>query len=332
MLNVFVTRPLLLDSQVWEEGYVRGFAAELCASTPATYHVVERVEDADLVLLLESNKHKTPKSIPRYLQESVLTGFCSNVCSVNYEDTPAGILRGLYTSLEGNRFDEAIHKSWPALYLPNERVYDADEPLIQNTRPNYLFSFVGSVSHPLRRRLIGRYAVPNPRYKVLESKSWYNHSREENMNYIDAILASNFALCPRGHSCYTHRIPEVMALGRVPVVIADGWIPFSIPEKDYFIRVPEKALDDLETILKTRRPEAEALGRRAREIWLKYFAKATRAQATTNAARELVARAAEPLTLAAYRRRWRSSHFKRANQMQLWQRAWQRYKSFARGG
>ena len=329
-MNVFVTRPAHFDSQPWEEGYAQGLAEELHVSAPGTYRIVEQAEEAEMVLLVESNKHKAAKSASLFLREPTLTGFCAKVCSINYEDTPAGFLRGLYTSLEGDKFDAAIHKSWPAFYLPNEKVYEADESRLWSTPPSYLFSFVGSVSHPFRRALIDRYSAPNPRYRVVESKGWYNHGTEENHGYIHNVLSSHFALCPRGHSCYTHRIAEVMALGRVPVVIADRWIPFSIPEKDYFIRVPEAAAGDLETILAARRPEAETLGRRARMIWLKYFAKATRARAAADAARDLVARAAEPLTLAAYRRRWHSARFRRANQLELWQRAWQKCKALSR--
>lgn len=319
-----------METQVWEGGYARGFSAEL-SEDPATRHtVVSRPKDADLIILMESNLHKRAQSIRGYLSEPVLLEHCSKVCCINYEDSPAGFLRGLYTSLEGGKFDPTLHKSWPAIFLPNEEIYKLTNEQIWNCRPIYRFTFVGSRSHPLRGELIRRFSNPAGKYKVLEAKSWYNHGPAELLSYVRDSLLSEFILCPRGHAGYTHRIAEAMALGRVPVIIADDWIPFSIPETDYFIRLPESKLDDLEDFLDEKQPEAATLGRRAREVWLKHFSRQGRAAAAVEAAVDLLTKRTASLSMPEYHRRWRSYHFQQLNQMTLWQRAWRRCRGALR--
>jgi hypothetical protein len=320
-MKVLTTRFDHLKAQVWEGGYAPGFSRELAGDPQSTYQVLHSPEAADLIVVMESNLHTGFEHIPVLRRERLLVDYCAKVSVINYEDRPSGFLRGLYSSLEGPRFDPSLHKSWPAIYLHNEEVYDVGEARIAGTRPARLFTFVGSLSHPLRARLVERYSQPSPLYHVREVNKWFNHDPEERADYVTQALLSRFVLCPRGHAQYTHRIAETMALGRVPVVLADGWIPFSIPEQDYFVRVPEADLGNLEQVLRALEPEAAARGRRAREVWCKYFSRETRAHAATDALRDLVARAPEPLTLAAYDRRWRSYRFRHANGRTLWQRA-----------
>ena len=85
--------------------------------------------------------------------------------------------------------------------------------------------------------------------KVYEVDRWYDHTEQEKQQYVDDILDSRFVLCPRGFAAYSHRIIETILLNRVPVIIADDWIPFSFPVDNYYVQIPEKELDNIQSIL-----------------------------------------------------------------------------------
>ena len=212
---------------------------------------MNNVNDADLVVLVESCSFKTQKNIKDLEAILYLNEGNKRLCSLNYEDSPPGFLPGLYSSLEAFKFDPAIHISWPHLVLPNEKITTSPVNAAQNI-PAWLFTFSGSCSNPVRRKIFNHYKNHSDKYKVQEVKKWYNHDEHEKQLYIDDIRGSKFVLCPKGIASYSHRITETLALGKVPVVIADDWVPFSIPEQDYYVRVKEKDVFDLVPILEEK--------------------------------------------------------------------------------
>ena len=62
-------------------------------------------------------------------------------------------------------------------------------------------------------------------YNVQHVRRWFDHTDAERTDYVDEILDRKFVLCPRGLSPLSHRLYEVMALGRGPVIISDDWVP-----------------------------------------------------------------------------------------------------------
>ncbi len=324
-MQIFVAYPTNSEFQPWESIYVPRFLDDL-RGNPGEYAVASSFDEADMILLYESNMHKPRDQDERLSREPVLRRACEKVCTLNYEDSPGGYLRGLYSSLEDDKYDPAIHRSWPAINLPNDDVYDVDDETIRAASPERLFSFAGSASHPLRRRLLDRFSRPAEHYRVTEIKRWFDHTAAEHHGYIKDILASQFVLCPRGHASYTHRIAEVMALGRVPVVLADHWVPFSIAESDYYLRIPERQLGELEGLLAAKQADAAAMGAHARNVWWKYFSRQNRARAVLDAIRALMETPGAAVSLENYRRRWSSGRFKRMNKLTFAQRAWRRVK------
>ena len=123
-----------------------------------------------------------------------------------------------------------------------------------------------------------------------------------------------------------------MALGRVPVVLADHWVPFSIAESDYYLRVPENQLGELEDRLADKQAVAASMGAHARSVWLKYFSRHNRARAVVDALRTLLADPAATVSPESYCRRWGSARFKWVNKLTLTQRAWRRIRGSLRHG
>ena len=225
----------------WLLPFVRRIEFELSLQGPAmNFELVDEAKEADLVLYVDSNKIKHNLSgYRKLLQWADKEG--KYVFALSFEDKPLGALPGIYTSLVPRNFDPALHLSWPHLEAPNKYVESA--PLTSPKQASKLFSFLGSCSHPLRRKLFSMYESKQcDKWQVGEIKRWYDHTEDEHKNYVAGILDSRFALCPRGISGYSHRIFESIMLERVPVIIADNWVPFSFPEQDYYITIAEKEL------------------------------------------------------------------------------------------
>lgn len=87
-------------------------------------------------------------------------------------------------------------------------------------RQTYLASFVGSLTHPVRRTLHETWA--NDRRFIFAVQEWRRDVPAEMFHrFLEATSASRFALCPRGYGPTSFRLYEAMQLGAVPVYISD---------------------------------------------------------------------------------------------------------------
>jgi len=77
-------------------------------------------------------------------------------------------------------------------------------------------SFIGSITHPIRERLV----------KELKGKDGYYISTETTSleSYCYIMSMSKFALCPRGYGKTSFRIQEALQYGAVPVYISDEFL------------------------------------------------------------------------------------------------------------
>ena len=61
-------------------------------------------------------------------------------------------------------------------------------------------------------------------------------------------------------------------LGRVPVIISDQWVPPEGPDWEKFsIRVRERRISGIPSLLESRRQDAATMGIAARAAWLEWF-------------------------------------------------------------
>ena len=262
----------------WEKEFLLRVKNELSQPNQGTnFQIVDHIEQADLVLYLDS---VTKKSIKRELAEHQILlkkvqAKGGALFSLNFQDRPLGVLPGIYTSLEPKNFDSTLHLSWPHLEPPNSNVETT--PAKCSRQPPFLFTFAGSCSHRLRRKLFSLYAGKSgDRWKVVEIDRWYDHTEQEKAQYVQDVIDSQFVLCPRGIAAYSHRIFESILLERVPVIIADDWIPFSFPNRGYYVRVPEKDIGQIESILERELENYDSYLTNIREIKLRWFNKHSR--------------------------------------------------------
>jgi hypothetical protein len=145
---------------------------------------------------------------------------------------------------------------------------------------HYLASFVGCASSvPIRQRLV---ALKDDRIHLSDNTSAFigaiRGGRTDEVDrlkkqFVETALASKFILCPRGFGASSIRLFEAMQLGRAPVVISDRWVEPEGPDWTRLcIRIQERNVERLPTILRGREAEAEELGTNARAAWEKYFA------------------------------------------------------------
>jgi hypothetical protein len=285
-------------------------------------------EQADIIVILENADFKWQSYLKRLQKSSLLANFPQKTFTLNYEDKPSGALTGLYSSLMPDQYCPEIHRSWPHVCLPNEKIYSRPVTDIDSAR--FLFSFRGNLSsHPLRSKLGRLYGSPSELYQVEGIDRWYNHSVAEKESYLALIENSLFSLCPRGIAPYSHRIGEVMALGRVPVIIADEWIPFCFEEADpYYIRIAEADLPRIADILRERRGEARTLAANVRKLFQRYLSVGNRFREAVRMMQKLQADRPSDWHQKFYANRWSSRKFWQVNGWTLEQRVLRKIKKW----
>ena len=117
---------------------------------------------------------------------------------------------------------------------------------------NILCSFIGSITHPVREKMLN--ILNNKNNYLLLSKSWDpNIKPNEAQMFIDITINSKFALAPRGYGRSSFRFFEILQLGTIPIYIYDDieWLPYKefINYDDICISIHESQIDQLDTIL-----------------------------------------------------------------------------------
>jgi Exostosin family len=233
--------------------------------------ILDSPDDADAIIINETNSYKEWRYIDKLLLDKLIAPNLHKTYTINTDDCATGLLRGLYTSLPKERFNEAIHAIVPYTYYPNEFVTKDIVP--ERGTLKYLASWRGNTkSNPKLRCNIINLLANKPEFIAESTNSWLNHTIEEKETYVKLILSSKFSLCPGGWAPISFRIYESMALGVAPVIIADRCLLPDGPNWDKCsIRIKERDLNSLPEILEERAETYIELGSAAREEWLKHF-------------------------------------------------------------
>jgi hypothetical protein len=97
-----------------------------------------------------------------------------------------------------------------------------------------LCSFVGSITHGVRKSIIDMYEKNN-KFKFSYNKNWTNNVQiEQQKIFIENTVNSKFALAPRGYGKSSFRFFEIFKLGTIPIYVWDdkNWLPY-IEKIDY---------------------------------------------------------------------------------------------------
>lgn len=256
----------------WEtDQMLHGFQDSLRQAGHPRYQVAESEAAADVVALVESVASKDWRYLRLLEEEPVLRRRPDSCFAINYDDDAAGYLCGLYAGLSASRFDPKMHRATGYLLKRTDRVDHFAEKR-EEAKSHLLFSFRGANSHPIRERLFATNEAWRKDAQIRRIDRWFDHTAQEEIDYFDEILASNFVLCPRGIAATSHRIFEVMQLGRVPVILSDEWVSPAGPVWPRFsIRIAESKLELIPDLLRSRVAEAREMGRLARIEWENWF-------------------------------------------------------------
>jgi len=145
--------------------------------------------------------------------------------------------------------------------IPLPLIYEDLQNKLENLSKNKLSfkykttlcSFVGSVTHNVRKSIIDIYQR-NSRFKFSLRQGWTNQVQVDHQQiFIDYTRNSKFALAPRGYGKSSFRFFEIFKLGCIPVYVWDDkeWLPYKdVLDYDKFcVSIHVSELDILEDIL-----------------------------------------------------------------------------------
>jgi hypothetical protein len=142
--------------------------------------------------------------------------------------------------------------------IPLPLIYEDVENKLENIEKktfknkNILCSFVGSITHGVRKNIIDMYEN-NSRFKFVQRIGWTNNVEHSHQtDFIDYTVNSKFALAPRGYGRSSFRFFEIFKLGTIPIYIWDdkNWLPYSdiIDYDSFCITLHISEIDILEEI------------------------------------------------------------------------------------
>lgn len=136
----------------------------------------------------------------------------------------------------GGRIDYPI----PLVTMPHPYKPEADKDIF--------CSFVGSITHPIRSRMLD--AIP---LEFKYGKDYYlaktNHISSE---FCSILSRSIFVLCPRGYGKTSFRICEALQYQAIPVYISDEFIiPGHKDFNEYGVLIHSDQINEIDDILKS---------------------------------------------------------------------------------
>jgi Exostosin family len=243
---------------------------------PQKYTLTDNPDEADVIIITHTEVayNNARKVLNEYLQKCYVIGgsetvFC--IPGVNSSASKSFFLHKLRFRGCCYPFErESNNRRNPFLSAENK-----------THKKKYLFSFVGSPTCLVRKRLLRMPFHRNDTYiySTNHFDNW-DHKRpdrrEMQKSYVDIMMQSKFAICPRGTTPGSIRLFEAMELGIAPVIISDKWIPPMGPNWEKFaIFVKESEINNIVEIIDCHASEYEERGRLARIAWEEYFSDST---------------------------------------------------------
>jgi hypothetical protein len=271
LLSAFPGPPIDLNN------YAFLWLRESAAQDPFGQHrLVDDPNEADVILFVENHAHADPYLLS-VRQHPVYRRFAKKCFLYHDGDHAVPVLRGIYPSIRKRDYlaDRCRSGGYIARIAQNERV--RYEPAPRSRK--WLYSFLGEANSPVRIALFEREHYSEGLIRDTTGiRMWQMEPGPARAifteEYAQAILDSQFVLCPAGIGPSSFRIFETMEMGRVPVILSDEWVPPLGPRWDEFsARIPERLVDKIPSILHKFSNRHEEMGRQARLAWEQWFAK-----------------------------------------------------------
>jgi Exostosin family len=270
----------------------------------ATAHtLVDDPEPADLIIAAVQQTAYGP-CFERLRNHIVYRMYAHKLVVYCPDDNQFPAIRGLYPSVSR----QWVARGWalPAHYV-SAHIHRFQFATGELQEKDVLFSFIGSSrTHPVRERII---ALHHPGGVVIDSSPkgrsghWWEQPNPEEFRrtFKDVTRRSQFVICPRGLSPSSIRLFEAMEAAAVPVIVSDAMELPRGPDWDTFsIRVAEKDVDSIPTVVEKLQHRAAEMGRAARQAWDTFFSDRATVGSFVSWARSLIPGAVErPLAVRA---------------------------------
>jgi hypothetical protein len=239
------------------------------------HQLVDDPAQADIILFAENHANKDPYLLSAR-HHALYHRFPEKCFLYHDDDNAVAVLRGIYPSIRKRDYLEDRCRS--AGYIA--RI--AENPAIRYHRVprlrKWLYSFFGEANSAVRLAL---FAGAHPNGFIRDTtglRLWQMEPgpiRDRFANeYAEAILDSQFILCPAGFGPSTYRLFEAMEMGRPPVILSDEWVPPRGPRwEEFSVRISEASVDRIPSILGEVSHRHEAMGLQARLAWEQWFGK-----------------------------------------------------------
>lgn len=231
----------------------------------------DSADAADMILFVE-NTHFEDYLYKKVRHHPLVEQFPEKTFMYNEADKPWSALPGLYCSMPRRFFQHSKQVAFPYLDTPNEFIKDVHS---RDVEKRWLFSFVGSASHRCRKDVIALTDASKGVQDTSEFNVWdctKDTKAAQGQNFAQTMAESQFMLCPRGIGTSSYRLFETLEAGRAPVIIANQWVPTPHINWDFAVRVDERDIKSIPSLLRSISDESEDRGKAARAAWESAYA------------------------------------------------------------
>lgn len=247
-----------------------------------SHQLCDHPEVADAIVFVENTQFQDVR-FKDLLNHPLVWQYPEKVYMYNEMDRAWPMLPGLYCSLSNKLTNPAEHIAFPYLVANNDAIKDIYGG---SESRKWLYSFVGSTSHPIRKKM---FSLSGPNARIVDTSEFCTWDPAQTSKfayqklYTDTMAASKFVLCPRGIGPASQRLFETIEAGRIPVIISDTWVEPPQINWDFAVRVPESQIATIPDRLKSLESEWEERSAAARAAWESAYSPGTLFNSFANA-------------------------------------------------
>ncbi len=222
--------------------------------------------EADVIVFVENTQFEDIL-FERLLDHPLVHAYPEKVYMYNEMDRSWPMLPGLYCSLSAQLAAYSDHVAFPYINVCNENIRNIHK---MNSERNWLYSFVGSASHPVRKPIL---SLQDQDALIVDTSDFcvWKPTQTSKFGYqqtfTNAMAESKFVLCPRGIGPSSLRLYETIEAGRVPVIISDSWVAPPQIDWSFAVRIPEWEIKSIPKRLREIEDEWQDRGAAARAAW-----------------------------------------------------------------
>ena len=266
-----------LSSFQWSEDMRDSYRKLARHDCRRVHRLTDSLDEADVILIVDLHQHPSDWSLRTLYRHPLVRKYGDKIFVYDERDHPWCSWPGIYVSMPKSGFETSRQRAYSFPFLKNELLHS---PAVSS---DWLFSFMGGVSHKVRRKIL---ALRHPRglvedthfsffdaYSQAGTTQYQDRACALKARYAEIIGRSKFVLCPRGQGYASFRLFETLAAGRVPVIVSDEWTEPAGPDWNACsLRVRESEVGTIPQILEQCEADFPRLAAQAARTYQEWFA------------------------------------------------------------